>query len=464
MKIFKKLGLFFLALMLVWTGVYSTVFSDDSGELPSETTVKEILREAYILREGMGFRFTWYEGIDDPNQIPFIESAYSYERERTYIDTYDGEEHTIKTGLDHYPVADGWSPDEVKQRLKNIMVSSLADKIIDSSGEFFEWYAEIEGKMCYKLLRGFQYGYTTPTRVYFEESDLENIRIVSDGPGKATVFVPSHRYERTLTEFDSRIKDFDVAVRLVKEDGKWKISGMDCFASMLSAREVPNDGSSELDDEIIINSVKAAIFDLYYYFTIGGCELDTDGFHSEKPIIAERMKDGEKRYYTYRRIEGDAGYISRWREFAAKFCTAEMADKLLRLDGPVEERNGNLFMTNNTYCSAEFSPKKATLDRISVNRIAPDRAVVNFLFPVSGLGGIEYDYLIKTLSLEIELSRTADGWRVSGGDFIDKLDAEFSSAIIRNPGTGSFNVTPILLACVLLLTVMKKRSSVSDAK
>lgn len=89
---------------------------------------------------------------------------------------------------------------------------------------------------------------------------------------------------------------------------------------------------------------------------------------------------------------------------------------------------------------------------------------MNFLFPVSGLGGGDYNYCKKTLPLEIELSKTADGWRVSGGDFIDKLDAEFSSAIIRNPGTGGFNVTPILLACVLLLTVMKKRSSVSDAK
>lgn len=450
--------LFFLALMLVWTGVYSTVFSDDSGdELPSETTVKEILREAYILREGMGFRFTWYEGVDDPNQIPFINSSYSAEKEHSYIDHYDGEEHTVKTHWLYYPVADGWSPDEVKQRLKNIMVSSLADKIIDSSDSFFEDYADIDGKVCFRLRQGFQYGYTTPTRVYFEESDLENIRIVSDGPGKATVFVPSHRYERTLIEFDSRIKDFDVAVRLVKEDGKWKISGMDCFASMLSAREVPNDGSSELDDEIIINSVKAAIFDLYYYFTIGGCELDTDGFPSEKSITVERTSESGKTYSYYKSIEGDAGYISGWREFAEKHCTAEMAERLLRLDGPVAERDGSLFVSIITYCSAEFSPKKVTLDRISVNRIAPDRAVVNFLFPVSGLGGIEYDYLIKTLSLEIELSRTADGWRVSGGDFIDKLDAEFSSAIIRNPGTGGFNVTPILLACVLLLTVVKKK-------
>ena len=459
-----------IALLLCLSLVISLSFivvshQEEPSSQPSSDTVKDILREALDLRRGMGYMFTWYEGIEDPDQIPHI--AECYNKVITYnVFGEDGGRKEVSREFSFYPVKEGYGPDDIRQKLRELFTENAAETIIDGSEDFFKWYTTIDGKTCYRLLRGQPGGYSSPSRVYFDEQDLQNIRTVPAGEGKATVYVPSHRYERLIVDFESRVPDFETAVFFEFENGKWRISGADLFSSLLSPKSDAGD-PAELSTDTIINCIKASVFDLYYYFSVGGCELETDGFSTGNAINVKSTIEGKTSYNIYRSIEGSAGYLSKWREYAYRYCTEDLSQRLLRLDGPVTEHDGKLYNTIFTHCSAEFSPKKVTADRIRITRQDDDHAVVEYVFPVSGLGTVSFDDPIKLLPLEFEFTRTEDGWKISGGDFIDKLDGEYVSIRITDtgdPGSGRILIAAVAAAFLLCILRSKKEKNSSEGR
>ena len=95
-------------------------------------------------------------------------------------------------------------------------------------------------------------------------------------------------------------------------------------------------------------------------------------------------------------------------------------------------------------------------------RVSPDiyRSISSFNYTVRD-GGNADEKLVTFDQLTFVFSKTAEGWKVTGGDFIDRLDAIFETGRATPPSTGdapAAMIIPALIILAALYCVVIKRS------
>jgi len=428
--------------------------SAETQESLSINEAKETLSLALEIRESIGFRFIWFRDG----------KTYSDGLRNAPYKCFPPKD-VIPRGYDYwcYVVKDGYDPESVKQKIRSVYASSYAEEIIEKDCDFFYYYFwdENEELWYYYYPMGAQ-----SSRFHFEsaqEFDLEtpnSIRILSCENNKAVVRVHGH-WNKYLYPNDVEVystPSFDVDFYFVYEAGKWKISGANYAQMILSiSDDITLEG--EFSKEIAKTAISGAIYDVYYYSAMGYGKLYTFGVGTK--IIEKRI--GIKKV-GYLELEGNLSKLDFWKSYAGKFCTKEIADKLTQF-GSISSLSSVFLYDNDTIYSRvgggncaldrcyDFVFDYLTDDNIAVEDIDNQHAKVSFTYDCLTSRGEKV-----STKLTILFAKENGEWKISGGDFIDKLDEYYGYERQSNVNTGDNSAILFIVVTLLIaLSVIKRK-------
>ena len=293
----------------------------------------------------------------------------------------------------------------------------------------------------YTTCMAHQYGY-----ILVERPDTyTNVRILSAGGGSAVIaadfdmgvnslLYETHEIRLMLTYEADNANDTGMADN---GPGRWKICGTDWSSVILDAQAPDN--RTELSEELIRNAVRALVDDVYIMFSSYDPLDDVPLLRYREP---ERIEAGGVKYLrAYYGLEDRSVFEA----FLADFCSDEMTALLLAGQNAIE-RDGKLYFR-------EYAPC----------RVSPDiyRSISSFNYTVRD-GGNADEKLVTFDQLTFVFSKTAEGWKVTGGDFIDRLDAIFETGRATPPSTGdapAAMIIPVLIILAVLYCVVIKRTN-----
>lgn len=292
----------------------------------------------------------------------------------------------------------------------------------------------------YTTCMAHQYGY-----ILVERPDTyTNVRILSAGGGSAVIAADFDMGVDSLLSETHEIRlmltyEADNANGTGMADngpGRWKICGTDWSSVILDAQAPDN--RAELSEELIRNAVRALVDDVYIMFSSYDPLDDVPLLRYREP---ERIEAGGVKYLrAYYGLEERSVFEA----FLADFCSDEVTALLLAGQNAIE-RDGKLYFR-------EYAPC----------RVSPDiyRSISSFNYTVRD-GGNADEKLVTFDQLTFVFSKTAEGWKVTGGDFIDRLDAIFETGRATPPSTGdapAAMIIPALIILAALYCVVIKRS------
>lgn len=469
MKLMKAAISLFLVSAIFLIGVMTV--SAESDALDKATAV-ELVSEFVEIRNSMGLYFGWFEGGTSRDYIGgTIPEA----------DLSEGHPDTPMGPVCKYvKVKDGYSPEDVKQMIRDLFVSELAEKVIGDGERFFSRYFEENGKWYYEFYQGGEiYSYDEGDRqnTFFELYETDNIVILESNGQHAKVSVPVHRfYDENDGDTDTARLLTDVVFELSFSDGRWKIAGFD-FGNMIFRADGTNVSKDDLTEATVREGLIALVSDLYSMTMLSAeCRFDTYSPSKKDYRHLYREIGGN----TYAPMEGDLSDPEIWYAYAEKYCSPEVAGYLLdhlsrnertslRVIGDkvyfrfVDEFNyydGDRADVMNTYCL-----KNALTDSVTIEEISENKAKAK----VSAVIRAEANKADKTVELTLDYEKGEDGWRIVNTGFIDVLDEEVYALTGNgieaswipnrnaNPETGDAGVLAIIVAAALALAVLTAR-------
>ncbi len=463
----KKIISIFAALLLIASVMIpqTIVFAeteefDDSFD---KETAKRIIAEFIDIRNSIGMFFGWFAGgntsayIHNPPVSDKLESV-----------PQGGEPWNW-----YVRVKEGYSPDEVKERIRALFDDSLAETVIDASESFYDKYYLENGVWYwnyYPVLDECSYVDGDRPNTYFELSELDEIRTRLEPDGKtAYISVPVHRYydKHDGAPEESRLKT-NVTFKVLIKDGVWKICYLD-FANMLFRAEKGKNKGETLTEEAVRETLIALVSDIYFPFFVGSeCRIDT---YSPAPNSRNHLyKMINNR--TYSILEGNLSDSKTWFDYAANFCSEEVVEYLIVFSNIIEQFGDKLCFqcgTAEDYTLSRedfmysYNIRNALSDSITITQISDKKAVAKCSLTW-------YYNSSPKVDISLEFERTEDGWKVVNTDFIDKLDAkEFLEDYHRTPaypdrpkapGTGNESMFAVVAAAALALAAVVRKKTV----
>jgi len=466
----KKIISIFAALLLIASAVIpqTAVFaeSEEFDDSFDKETAKQIIAEFIDIRNSIGMFFGWFDGGNT--------SAYIYNPPAS-----DKAETIPEGGYNwniYVRVKEGYGPDEVKERIRNVFDDSIAETIIDASESFFSKYYMENGVWYWYYYGGECFSYAEGDRqfTYFELSELDKIKTRLEPDGKtAYISVPVHRFydKKDGTPEEARLNT-NVTFRVQLKDGVWKICNLD-FANMIFRAEKGKNKGDTLTEEAVRETLIALISDIYIpLFVCGYCRVDTYSVELDNPN--HLIKEFNKRPYSM--MEGNLSDPITWFDYATNFCSEEVAEYLLVFSNIIKQFEGKLWFS----CAggpiytisieddllASYYIKDALSDKLTITQISDKKAVAKCT--------LTWNQPFVTNSSEVEISlefeKTEDGWKVVNTDFIDKLDAkefladEYSAQAYpprpHAPGTGNESVFVVVAAAAFALAAVVRKKTV----
>jgi hypothetical protein len=278
-----------------------------------------------------------------------------------------------------------------------------------------------------------------------------NVRILSNDGGSAVIAadfdmgVDSLLYEtheiRLMLTYEADNANGNA------EDGNgpgcWKICGMDWSSVILDA-QAP-DGRDELSEELIRNAVRALVDDVYIMFSSYDPLDDIPLQRYQEP---KRIEAGGVKYLrAYYGLEDRSVFET----FLADFCSDEVASLLLAGQNAIEH-DGDLYFREYAPCRVCDIYRSISSFNYTVRdgKNADEKLVVFNLLTESTQKQFS-EFGSENALLTFVFTKTEEGWKVTGGDFIDRLDAIFETGHIPQPSTGDDSTTLIILALIILL-------------
>ncbi|MCR5056587.1 MAG: hypothetical protein K6B54_06715 [Clostridia bacterium] len=442
----------------------------------TKSVAEELISEFIDIRNSMGLYFGWFNGGTSQDYL-----------KNGNIPASDIAEGHLNTEMGQFckyiKVKDGYGPEEVKQKIRSLFTSDLAEKIITDGESFFLRYYQEKGEWYYERYQGGRiYSYNEGDRqnTYFELSEVKNLVIIKSNEQSALVSVPVHRfYDENDGEKEEARLLTDVLFSLSFIDGKWKIAEVD-FANMLFRADSEKTAQSSLTEETVREGVIALVSDLYSLTMLDAeCRYDTyspsykDYRHPYKKIEGN----------VYAPMEGNLSDPATWYNYAEKFCSPEVAGYLLNHIFSNSESQIRVFGNSVYYLFfAEFnhydpdrsemmntySLKSALANAITIEHLSGTKAIASVSCTIKPQANRDS----KTVTLTLEYEKGDDGWKIVNTGFIDTLDNEvyalrgsgvFAQLIPDrgvNPGTFDAGCIFALLvsATVALSVAVKKRT------
>ena len=320
----KKTISFFVTLLLITSMMIpQTIVFAESEEFDDsfdKETAKTIIAEFIDIRNSIGMFFGWFAG---GNTWAYIKNPPASDKSEFIPEGGEPWNWYVR-------VKEGYSPDEVKDKIRALFDDDIAETVIYASESFFEKYYLENGVWYwnyYPIPDECSYVDGDRPNTYFELSELDDIKTRLEPDGKtAYISVPVHRYY----DADEGAREFarlatNVTFKVQLKDGKWKICNMD-FANMIFRAENGKNKGETLTEEAVRETLIALISDIYIPLFVGpSCRLDT--YSLEDSIRAHVYKTIDNHWHML--LEGNLSDPKTWFEYATVFCSEEVAEYLI---------------------------------------------------------------------------------------------------------------------------------------
>lgn len=284
-----------------------------------------------------------------------------------------------------------------------------------------------------------------------------NVRILSNNGGNAVIaadfdmgvdsmLFETHEIRLTLTyEADNA----NGTARDGNVPGRWKICSADWSSVILDAQAPDN--RDELSEELVRNAVRALADDVYLLFS----SYDPlDDIPLQRYLEPKRIEAGRVKYLrAYYGLEDRSVFET----FLADFCSDEVASLLLAGQNAIEH-DGDLYFREYAPCSVgpDIYRSISSFDYTVRDGKNADEKLVIFNLLTESTQKQFSERGSENALLTFVFTKTGEGWKVTGGDFIDRLDSIFETHRVPQPSTGDncealiIPVLIILLACISL--------------
>ena len=380
---------------------------------PSRITraeAKQLIRDAVNFLNSADGYFEWFEGGS--------ESIVGHNFRLIVEET-----HPLLGTIEQYyrPVIDGYDEAGVRALVNNTFMPELAARYTGADA-VLSWYLISEsGRVYYRQQRA-QISYYRPYSITEEELD----GLVLDE--KAGTGWLRTRFEGMWS--GDRDREVIISFKFAWDNG-WKLADIDTadaalceYASGFAAEEFSVDNARRI--------IRTVLGDLYMWTHVGSEHL------SEMALIDD-VPSGTPAYQ-YRgsvklsRVPGTMGAPWIWRGYAERFLTEPLADRMLN-SGNMLMISGDRVYVLESYkdFGGNFTYDMLESAELEVLNVSATKATVrlrgwDFSRYYLNRSGKTVDTDLSELDFEFEL---VDGvWKISGGNFFDRLDAVYAEESI----------------------------------
>lgn len=382
--------------------------STDSSKISREEA-KMLIRDGVDIVYSMWGYFRWYEGgLDSDYNFANLKNSFGF---RVYREN--------GTARLYRPVKEGYDAQGVKTLVNKTFVKDIA-AAFNSNDQFYDTFTVDENGISYF---GSPYGaqYSYYYNFAFTEEDLDNL-VLDEKTGTGWLRTKNIG----MYDTDSREGEVTISVSFVWENG-WKLASMNTadaalreYASGFEAKEFNVDNARRI--------ITTVLCDLYMWTRVGTEGLqEVSLFDGVLPNSPERVYRGAR---TFERVAGTLSDPGLWRGYADRFLTGSMTDRILN--------GGNylLFTDDAVYYWDDYSNERdmfsdyaASGFKLEVLNVSDTRATVclsgwDFAWRYTSRTGKAIDDDFLKLDFEFEL--VGGVWKISGGNFIDRLDVVFT--------------------------------------
>lgn len=260
----------------------------------------------------------------------------------------------------------------------------------------------------------------------FTESELDGL--VLGAVDKSTKTVSGSVRTCFIGEYTERSnREVTIYFTFKWDGGQWKISEIDTadaafceYASGFTVKELNADNARR--------AITAVLSDLYVYTRITGTQLFESSMLCTPDLNVPDFTYRGARIYNI--VTGTLTYPSNWQEYASRFMTPELVQRMLHGNGrALEIANGHVYtIDSGDLASEDFNTYRFENLKLEIVESDAKHAVVrlydyHFNYRRSRLSGESISEDQYELDFEFTLE---DGvWKISGGNFMDRLDAVY---------------------------------------
>ncbi len=387
-----------------------SVFPVPPAAVPRSTDPSKMSREEAIMliRDGVNIIYSmqgycrWYEGRPDQNyQLDRTSKSFGY---KTY--------NEAAIPLLNRPLMEGYDPDSVRELINKTFVSDIA-AVFNSNETFFDKFSvDDNGVWYFSYPDGAQYSYYY--NFDFTEEELNGL-VLDEETG--TGWLRTHN--RGMYDVYYRNEEVTIAVSFVWDNG-WKLAELNTadaalreYASGFAATEFSADNARRV--------ITTVLCDLYMW-----AHVDTGGL-IEVALFDAKLSNAPKQVYRgarqYTRVTGTLSAPWIWSGYARRFMTDALADRLFSSGDYL------LFTDDAVYSWAGHASDRSAFGDYGIERAQLEVLSANDTRATVRLAGWRYSDNVMDLDFEFEL--VSGVWKISGGNFIDTLDAIFASPETR---------------------------------
>lgn len=440
----KRMFALLISLLLV-TGLFLMPCRSYAVETIDETTAATLVKNARNIMKSYLDIFQWFDAELNDSSRDII------------VKNYPG--YNVEVHLK--PVRDGYDQEGVKRLVSETFTGSLAENYLNSSfsERFFEKYHEENGALYYPWFIGAQV--KDHTGLVLNDEDIDALTISDDGKALVHTKYFPHFHEE-LSKVTTVIFSFE------KEDGVWKVSGMDSTEALFGLYDETIDLSS-FSVELAKTEIMTVVGEIYRLAHVDGDVFGTSiGLRDLQPSEPEKVdKFGE----TFYRINGALGSTETWLNYCSRFTTGEIADLIVKGGQYCVDVDGRMFYRSRTDLCEQYL-KMSFDENVSPEIISAgdESATVKVSLPLSIMDSFGNSNDVNA-ELIFEFASVNGRWIITGGDFIEKLDSLYAlntgstETKAGQPDTGDDGNAALLIAVVMLalaVVVLRKNRRISD--
>ncbi len=382
--------------------------STDPSKLGKDEAIM-LIRDAVNIVRGDKGAFQWYAG---GTKYDGFSGSFS-------IDNYEN-------GIGYYRmVIDGYDADGIISLINKTFTADVAAEFRRDYQKLFEKNMIVRNGMPYYFYpRGEQtLGYYS---LSFTESELAGLTLGAVDKSTKTVTAGVQMYfNGQYTDRSNR--NVTIYFTFKWEGGQWKISEIDAadaafceYASRFMAKEMNVDNVRRV--------IAAVLSDLYVYTRISGTQLFESSMLCNPDMQVPEITYRGPRVFNI--VTGTLTYPSYWQEYASRFMTQELVQWMFCGKGRgLEIANGHVYsIDSGDLADEDFNRYRFENLKLEIIESDAKHAIVrlydyHFNYRRSRLSGETISEDQYDLDFEFTLE---DGvWKLSGGNFMERLDAVY---------------------------------------
>ena len=398
------------------TGIDGIVYeevprSTDPSRLGKDEAIM-LIRDAVNIVRGYKGAFQWYAGGTEGNG---------------FSDNFGITLDSDNIARLYRPVIDGYDAEGILALINKTFTPDVAAAFSKNYQTLFDLRMRVENGITYYY---FPYGAQTQGyySLLFSEEELNGLVLGAVDNGTKTVSGQVRTYfNGEYTDRGNR--ETTIYFTFKWDGGQWKISAIDTADAAFSEYA----GGFVMNDFSVDNArrvIRAVLSDLYVYTRISGTQVyESSMIAGPTSSVPSTVYRGARPFYI---VTGTLADSAVWQEYASRFLTPQLVERLLYGNGcAFQIENGRVYtIDSGSLASEDFNKYVFDMLELEVLESGATRAVVrlhnfNYAYRRSRLVGENVIDAEELRDLDFEFTLVDGVWKLSGGNFLDRLDAVY---------------------------------------